>query len=71
MHFGVYLECVKTRNGNNDTWEASTRKVVAMKLWEFLYQILVMSHAKLLAKEIASGAAEMKSPVRKANSSRR
>ena len=31
--------------------------------------ILAMAHAKLLANEVANGAAEMKSPVRKASSS--
>ena len=32
--------------------------------------IFVISHARLLANEVASGAAEMKRPVRKASSSR-
>jgi len=32
--------------------------------------ILEISHAKLLAKDMANGAAEMKRPVRKASSSR-
>lgn len=32
---------------------------------------LVISHAKLLANEVARGAAEMKSPVLNASSSRR
>ena len=48
----------------------STRKSSRQEAMGIFVPILVMNHAKLLANEVASGAAEMKRPVRKANSSR-
>ena len=48
----------------------STRKISRHEAMGIFVPILVMSHAKLLANEVASGAAEMKRPVRKASSSR-
>ena len=61
------------RNTKTETMilgKPSTRKSSRHEAMGIPVPILVMTHAKLLANEVASGAAEMKRPVLKANSSR-
>lgn len=60
----------KTKTETMILGKPSTRKSSRHEAMGIFVPILVMSHAKLLANEVASGAAEMKRPVRKANSSR-
>ena len=60
----------KTKTETIILGKPSTRKSSRQEAMGILVPSLVMTHAKLLANEVASGAAEMKRPVLKANSSR-
>ena len=60
----------KTKTETTILGKPSTRKSSRHEAMGIFVPSLVMSHARLLANEVASGAAEMKRPVRNANSSR-
>ena len=62
--------CKNTKTETTILGKPSTRKSSRHEAMGIFVPVLMMSHARLLANEVASGAAEMKRPVRKANSSR-